>query len=155
MANEQEVVLTAEGLAKLESELEYLKTVKRVEVAERIKQAREFGDISENSEYEDAKNEQGFIEGNISNIETILRTAKVEEKTVKGTVHVGSTVQLQEEDGSEVTYTIVGTTETDPLNFKISSESPVGKALLGQKKGTTVNVEVPVGTITYKIVSVK
>lgn len=158
MANEKEVILTPDGLAKLENELEQLKTVRRREVAERIKQALEFGDISENSEYEDAKNEQGFIEGRIITIEKMLRNAKVidDNGAKTGIVTVGSTVKLVEvAGGAEVSYTIVGATEADPLNYKISNESPVGRSLVGQKKGSTVSVEIPIGTIQYKIMEIK
>lgn len=158
MANEKEVILTLDGLAKLEKELEHLKTVRRREVAERIKQALEFGDISENSEYEDAKNEQGFIEGRILSIEKMLRNVKLIEETEanSGVVTVGSTVKLIEVNGGdEVEYTIVGSAEADPLQYKISNESPVGRSLMGQKLGSTVNVDVPMGTIQYKIVGIK
>lgn len=158
MANEKEVILTLDGLAKLEKELEHLKTVRRREVAERIKQALEFGDISENSEYEDAKNEQGFIEGRILSIEKMLRNVKIIEETDSnsGVVTVGSTVKLIEVNGGdEVEYTIVGSAEADPLKFRISNESPVGRSLMGQKLESTVNVNVPMGTIQYKIIGIK
>ena len=158
MGNEKEVILTLDGLAKLEKELEHLRTVKRREVAERIKQALEFGDISENSEYEDAKNEQGFIEGRILSIEKMLRNAKIidESEGRSGIVNIGSTVKLVEiNGGAEVEYTIVGSAEADPLKYKISNESPVGRSLMGQKLGSTVNVNVPMGTIQYKIIGIK
>ncbi|MGE5581763.1 MAG: transcription elongation factor GreA [Bacillota bacterium] len=158
MGNDKEVILTLEGLAKLEKELEILKTVKRPEVAERLKQALEFGDISENSEYEDAKNEQGFIEGRILSIEKMLRNAKIidEQEVNENIVSVGSKVKLVEVNGgTEVEYMIVGSAEADPENSKISNESPVGRSLMGQKVGSTVNVVVPMGTIQYKIVGIK
>ncbi len=158
MANEKEVMLTLDGLNKLEKELEYLKTVRRREVAERIKQALEFGDISENSEYEDAKNEQGFIEGRILSIEKMLRNARIidESEAQAGVVTLGSTVKLVEiNGGAEVEYTIVGSAEADPMKFKISNESPVGRSLMGQKLGSIVNVTVPMGTIQYKIIDIK
>lgn len=154
----KEIILTLDGLAKLESELEHLKTVRRREVAERIRQALEFGDISENSEYEDAKNEQGFIEGRIISIEKMLRNAKVidEHEEHSGVVTVGSTVKLVEVNGGdEVEYTIVGSTEADPLKYRISNESPVGRALVGQKIGSVVDVVVPMGTIQYKVIGIK
>jgi transcription elongation factor GreA len=159
MSIDKEVVLTLEGLAKLEKELEHLKTVRRREVAERIKQALEFGDISENSEYEDAKNEQGFIEGRILSIEKMLRNAKVideHEAHQAGVVGLGSKVTLVEVNGGvEVEYMIVGSAEANPLESKISNESPVGKTLIGHKVGEIVNVNVPMGTIQYKITAVK
>jgi transcription elongation factor GreA len=154
MGNEKEVILTLDGLAKLEKELEHLKTVRRREVAERIKQALEFGDISENSEYEDAKNEQGFIEGRILVIENKLRNARVIDESEVNTdvVSVGSKVLITDlEFNEQLEYSIVGSAEADPTQFKISNESPVGKALMGQKVGTTVEVNVPVGIRRYKI----
>ncbi|MGI6144353.1 MAG: transcription elongation factor GreA [Clostridia bacterium] len=154
---EKEIILTPEGLSNLEQELETLKTVKRREVAERIKQAIEFGDISENSEYEDAKNEQAFIEGRIITLEKMLRNVRVIEHKNNGTdvVHIGAKVTLQDlEFGEEVIYTLVGSAEADPLNKKISNESPVGKAIIGKKKGDIVEVKVPAGNVKYKIVEV-
>ena len=156
--NDKEVILTLDGLNKLEKELETLKTVRRREVAERIRQALELGDISENSEYEDAKNEQGFIEGRILSVEKMLRNAKViDEKEVQaGVVRVGCKVTLIDvSTKEEVEYMIVGSAEADPLQFRISNESPVGRSLVGQKVGTVVNVNVPMGTLQYKIKSVK
>ena len=157
MSQEKEVVLTKEGLAKLELELEMLKTVKRREVAERIKQAIEFGDISENSEYEDAKNEQAFIEGRILTLEKMLRNAKLIEHVENDTheVHLGVTVSLKDmEYGDEVEYILVGSAEADPMNKRISYESPVGKAILGKKEGDMVEVNVPAGKLKYKILAV-
>jgi len=157
MSQEKEVVLTKEGLAKLEQELEMLKTVKRREVAERIKQAIEFGDISENSEYEDAKNEQAFIEGRILTLEKMLRNAKLIEHVENDSneVHLGVKVSLKDlEYGDEVEYTLVGSAEADPMNNKISHESPVGKAILGKKEGEVVEVNVPAGKLKYKILAV-
>lgn len=130
------VILTYEGLKKLEEELEYLKTVKRAEVAEKIKQARAFGDLSENSEYDEAKNEQAFIEGRIATLEAMLKNAKViDEEDIKlDQVSIGCTVKVYDESyNEEVEYTIVGSAEADPMNNKISDESPIGKALLGKK----------------------
>ncbi|MCL4515256.1 MAG: transcription elongation factor GreA [Firmicutes bacterium] len=154
---EKETLLTHEGLEKLEKELDHLKTVRRREVAERIKQALEFGDISENSEYEDAKNEQAFIEGRVLTLEKMLRNAKViddaDVKTDK--VTIGSTVKLKDLQSNEVLeYTVVGSAEADPLHCKISNESPVGQAILGQKANATVNVTVPDGIIKYKIMKI-
>lgn len=155
---EKEVILTQDGLKKLEEELEHLKSVKRREVAERIKVAIGYGDISENSEYEDAKNEQAFIEGRIITLEKMLRNARIinNEDVDINTVSIGSKVTLQDvEFGDIVEYTIVGTAESDPSQNRISNESPVGKAILGKKKGTVVDVSVPAGIIQYKIVDIK
>ncbi len=154
---EKEVILTQEGLIKLENELENLKSVRRREVAERIKQAIEFGDISENSEYEDAKNEQAFIEGRILTLEKMLRNARVIEHVENDSnfVHVGAKVVLKDlEDQQQYEYTIVGSAEADPLKNKISYESPVGKAILGKKEGDVVEVFVPMGKIKYEIMTV-
>lgn len=154
---EKEVVMTVEGLKKLEDELEQLKTVRRREVAARIKQAIGFGDISENSEYEDAKNEQAFIEGRILTVEKMLRNAKIidDENLSTEEVSLGSTVLLKDiEFGDEVEYTIVGSVEADPENRRISNESPVGKAILGQRKGHVVEVVVPAGALKYQIVDI-
>ncbi|MDA8334056.1 MAG: transcription elongation factor GreA [Peptococcaceae bacterium] len=154
---EKEVLLTVGGLKKLEGELDRLKSVRRREVAERIKQAIEFGDITENSEYEDAKNEQAFIEGQILTLEKTLRNARVIDDENLGTdvVQVGSAVRLKDMDsGEEETYTIVGSVEADPLACRISNESPVGKAILGQGKGQVVEVKVPAGVFHYQITDI-
>lgn len=153
----KEVILTIEGLKKLEDELQQLKTVKRREVAQRIKQAIEFGDISENSEYEDAKNEQAFIEGRILTLEKMLRNAKIIDDENLGTevVSIGSTVLLRDvEFGDKFKCTIVGSAEADPEDNKISNESPVGKAILGKPKGETIEVNVPAGTLKYEIIDI-
>jgi transcription elongation factor GreA len=155
---EKEVILTPEGLRRLEDELEHLKSVKRREVAERIKVAIGYGDISENSEYEDAKNEQAFIEGRIITLEKMLRNARIinNDDVDINTVSVGSIVTLKDlEFGDLVEYNIVGSAESDPLQNKISNESPVGKAILGKQKGATVDVNVPAGVIQYQIVDIK
>lgn len=156
--SDKEVLLTPDGLKKLEDELENLKSVKRREVAERIKIAIGYGDISENSEYEDAKNEQAFIEGRIITLEKMLRNARIinNDEIDLETVNIGSTVIVEDlEFGDTMEYTIVGTAESNPLQNKISNESPVGKAIIGKKKGTTVEVSVPAGIIQYKIVDIK
>ncbi|HHT63001.1 MAG: transcription elongation factor GreA [Bacillota bacterium] len=156
--SEKETILTVEGLKKLEEELEQLKTVRRREVAARIKQAIEFGDISENSEYEDAKNEQAFIEGNIMALEKKLRNARVIDTNDVDvdTVSVGSTVRIKDmSSGEELDYTIVGSVEADPAKNKISNESPVGKALLGHIIGDEVEINVPVGIIKYKVLNIR
>ncbi|MHA6481500.1 transcription elongation factor GreA [Paenibacillus sp. strain BS8-2] len=156
--NDKQIILTQDGLKKLEEELENLKSVKRREVAERIKIAIGYGDISENSEYEDAKNEQAFIEGRIITLEKMLRNARIinNDDIDIDTVSIGSIVTVEDlEFGDSMEYAIVGTAESDPLQNKISNESPVGKAILGKKKGTVVEVNVPAGVIQYKIVDIK
>lgn len=156
--SEKQVILTHEGLKKLEEELEYLKSVKRREVAERIKVAIGYGDISENSEYEDAKNEQAFVEGRVMTLEKMLRNARIinSDEVDITTVSIGSIVTVQDlEFGETMEYSIVGTAESDPMANKISNESPVGKAILGKVKGTVVDVNVPAGIIQYKIVDIK
>ena len=155
---DKRVMLTEEGLKKLEEKLEYLKSVRRIEVAERIKQAIDFGDISENSEYEDAKNEQAFIEGEILNLEKMLRNSDIiqEDQTTKGTVRMGDTVVIKDvEFDEDMTYTLVGSAEADPAENKISNESPVGAAIIGQEVGKTVEVRVPAGTLKYQIMEIK
>ena len=153
----KETILTAEGLAKLEAELENLRTVKRVQNSERIKVAISYGDISENSEYEDAKNEQAFIEGEIMTLEKMLRNSHIIEEGVNNdTVHLGCTVIIKDlEFNEDLEYTIVGSAEADPTEFKISNESPVGEAIIGQQVGSTVEVHVPAGVLKYKIVEIK
>lgn len=154
---DREVILTEEGYRKLKEEIEHLSTVKRREVAERIKEAREFGDISENSEYDDAKNEQAQVESRIQMLEQKLRNARVvdTEHIATDTVSIGARVTLKNtKSKEEVEYSIVGSTEADPRNRRLSSESPVGKALLGRKKGEKVNVPAPRGAIEYQIVKI-
>ncbi|MEN8905802.1 MAG: transcription elongation factor GreA [Clostridiales bacterium] len=153
----KEVPLTYEGLKKLEQELEFLKGTKRREIAERIKQALSFGDISENSEYDEAKNEQAQIEGRISQIESMLKRAKliVEDEVDTDKVSLGSKVKLLDmEFDEEVDYQIVGSTEANPSESKISNESPVGKALIGKAVGETVEVNVPDGSIKFKVLDI-
>ncbi len=155
---EREIVLTKEGLAKLEAELETLKSVRREEVAERIKQAIAFGDISENSEYEDAKNEQAFIEGKIMSLEQTLKKARLMEEGEIRTdiVSLGSRVKLKEmKSGREINVTLVSSVESKLRDGKISDESPVGKAIMGKTVKSTVAVDAPAGTIKYKILKVE
>lgn len=155
--SEQEVILTREGLKQLVDELENLRTVKRAEVKERLKEAIALGDLSENSEYDDAKNEQAFMEGRILELEKMIRNAKVidEDAHQEGTVTVGSLVKVKDIEFDEINeYRLVGTVEADPMNNRISNESPVGRALLGRKKGEIVDVEVPAGIIKYEILEV-
>ena len=149
--------LTSEGYKKLTARLEHLKTHQRIEVAERIRQAKDFGEPGENSEYEDAKKEQAFIEGEIARLENILRTCKIiDRKEVLTTeVSIGSIVHLQNlKDNTRVQYRIVGSTESDPAEGKISHVSPVGAALFGKKKGEVVKVQVPKGEVQYKILKI-
>jgi transcription elongation factor GreA len=153
----KEVVLTQEGLKKLEEELEFLKSVKRREIAARIKQAIDFGDISENSEYDEAKNEQAFVEGRIASLEEKLRNVKLIDEVDISTevVGIGSRIRLKDlETGDIVEYTIVGSAEANPVEFKISNESPVGNALIGEKKGSLVEVNVPAGIIRYEVIDI-
>lgn len=154
---DKELLVSPEGLKKLENELEQLTTVKRREVAERIKTAREFGDISENSEYEDAKNEQAFIEGRIQSLEQMLRQARVvdEKGQDPNVVHIGSHVTVRDlEEDVEEEYILVGATEADPIKNRISNESPVGKALMGTTVGQKVEVTAPVGKIRLEVVKI-
>lgn len=155
--NEKETILTKDGLRKLGEELEHLKGTRRKEIAERIKQAKAFGDLSENAEYDDAKNEQAFVEGRILQIEQMLRNARVIDNASvpSDAVSVGATVRLNDlAAGSEITYMIVGSAEADPLRDRISNESPVGRALIGRKRGETVTVRVPAGTLKYTILGI-
>lgn len=154
---ERDVFLTEEGLKKLEFELDDLKTVKRKEIAGRIKVALDFGDISENSEYDQAKNEQAQLEDRIAKLENMLRNAKLidEDDITTDVVGIGSKVLVKDvEYDEEMEYTIVGSAEADPYNGKISNESPVGSALLGHKCGETVEVAVPDGKIEYQILTI-
>ena len=149
----EEVILTKEGKEELEKRLEYLKVTKRAEITERIKTAREFGDLSENAEYDAAKNEQAMIEGEILEIETKLKHAVLISATSSGKVSLGSKVDFVDEESGELfTYEIVGTTEADVELGRISNESPIGNALLGRQAGDKINVVVPAGitSITVK-----
>jgi transcription elongation factor GreA len=152
----KDYILTPDGLTKLKEELEYLSGAKRREVAERIKEAREFGDISENSEYDDAKNEQAMLEAKIAQLEERLRSASVIDAADVGTdkVRVGSIVHVKDEKGKSVQYTIVGSAEADPGQRKLSNESPVGKALLGRKRGDEVSFATPRGDRKLKITKI-
>ena len=155
--SEQDVILTREGLEQLEQELENLRTVKRTEVKERLKEAIALGDLSENSEYDDAKNEQAFMEGRILELEKMIRNAKIIEdgEQQNDTITVGSLVTVKDIEFDEITeYRLAGTVEADPMNNRISNESPVGRALLGHKAGEIIDVEVPAGVIQLEIVSI-
>ncbi|MFC0296168.1 transcription elongation factor GreA [Geobacillus jurassicus] len=158
MANEKQYPMTKEGKEKLEQELEYLKTVKRKEVVERIKIARGFGDLSENSEYDAAKDEQAFVESRIQMLENMIRNAVIieEDKENPDVVSLGKSVTFVElPDGEEETYTIVGSAEADPFEGKISNDSPIAKSLLGRRVGDEVTVQTPGGEMLVKIVAVK
>ena len=157
MGEEKEILLTQEGYDKLEQELEVLKTEKRTEISERIKVALGFGDLSENSEYDEAKNAQAANETKIAELENKLRYAKIidESEIDTKTVQVGNTVKvLDMEFNEEESYTIVGSTEVDLAQNKISNESPIGEALMGAKKGQVVEAQAPAGVIKYKIISI-
>lgn len=150
------VYLTREGQAKLQEELKMLIEIRRPEIAERIKQAKDLGDLSENAEYEAAKNEQAFNEGRIRELNYMLNNAQLIEDSNGGKeVRIGSTVTVREEDGEEITYTIVGSSEAKPAMGKISNESPVGKALLGKHVRQKINVETPGGSYKLTIVKIK
>lgn len=155
---EKEVILTKEGYDNLEKELEFLKTDKRAEIADRIKVALGFGDLSENSEYDEAKNAQAENEVKIAELENKIRHAKIidESEIDTSTVQIGNTVKLHDvEFDEDVEYTIVGSTEVDLAANRVSNESPIGKALIGAKKGQTIGVETPDGVAQYKIKSIK
>jgi len=156
LAQEKVYPMTQAGKEKLEQELEYLKTVKRKEVVERIKIARSFGDLSENSEYDSAKEEQAFVEGRITTIENMIRNAKIIEDDGTDTVSLGKSVTFVElPDGEEETYTIVGSAEADPFEGKISNDSPIAKSLIGKSVGEEVTVQTPGGDMRVKIISIK
>lgn len=156
MITEKKFPMTEEGLQKLEEELEQLKTVKRKEVVERIKIARGFGDLSENSEYDSAKEEQAFVEGRITTVEGMIRNAVIISETNTDEVQLGNTVTFVElPDGDEETYTIVGSAEADPLEGRISNDSPIAKGLLGGKKGDEMKISTPGGDMSVKIVDIQ
>jgi transcription elongation factor GreA len=153
----KEVILTEEGLKQLQDEVNYLSSVKREEVAERIRAARDFGDISENSEYDDAKNDQALLEHRIGVLQEKLRRSRVIKNSEIDTdkVSVGSTVTLRDKDVGEIRiYTLVGSAEADPANARLSNESPVGQAILGKRVGDEVNVPVPAGAVKYEILDI-
>jgi transcription elongation factor GreA len=155
--NDKDIVLTQEGLTKLEQELDELKTVHRREVNDRIRQAKEFGDISENAEYEDAKQEQAFVEGRILRLEQMIRNARLIDASgsTAEEVQLGASVRVKDlRSGESFDFSIVGSAESDPPNKRLSNESPLGRALLGKRKGETVDVETPRGKVQYKIEAV-
>lgn len=158
MSQTKKNIMTYEGIKKLEEELEYLKTVRRKEITEKIKVALGYGDLSENSEYDEAKNDQAFNEGRIIQLENMLKNAVVVDESEIPTdkVSVGSIVKVMDYDfDEEVEYAIVGSAEADPMNFKISNESPVGSALLGKKVGGVVEVTVPSGVSKFEILEIR
>ena len=158
MSQTKKNIMTYEGIKKLEEELEYLKTVRRKEITEKIKVALVYGDLSENSEYDEAKNDQAFNEGRIIQLENMLKNAVVVDESEIPTdkVSVGSIVKVMDyEFDEEVEYAIVGSAEADPMNFKISNESPVGSALLGKKVGDVVEVTVPSGVSKFEILEIR
>lgn len=157
MVQKKEVLLTEEGLAKIKEELELFKTKRRQEVAARLKEAIAQGDLSENAEYDAAKEEQAFVESRIVTLENMVRNAKIIDQDIqnKNFVSVGAKVTIQElPDGEEETYTIVGSAESDPISGKISNESPIGAELIGKREGEKVKVPAPSGTLEFKIVSI-
>ncbi|MDF2503445.1 transcription elongation factor GreA [Clostridium sp.] len=157
MSEVKKYVMTYEGLKKLEEELEYLKTTKRKEVTEKIKVALSFGDLSENSEYDEAKNDQAFLEGRIIQLENMLKNATIvdESDIPKDKINVGSLVKVKDyEFDEEVNFLIVGSAEADPLANKISNESPIGSALIGKKVGEIVEVQVPDGINKFEILEI-
>jgi transcription elongation factor GreA len=154
----KEVILTPEGFKKLRAEIDHLSSAKRREVADRIRIAREFGDIAENAEYDDAKNEQALLEHRIAVLEERMRAARVIEKKEisKDVVSIGSHVKLRDMDAKQtVEYHIVGSAEANPAEYKLSNESPVGKAIIGKKKGEVVEVSAPRGSLKFKIMEIK
>jgi transcription elongation factor GreA len=152
---QKKILITQEGLAKLQSELEHLLSVRRQEVASKIKRAREMGGTENNAEYEDAKNDQAFVEGRILMLENIVKNATViESPALTGVVEVGDKVLIQNQDGKIEQFSIVGSTEANPVEGKISNESPVGKALLGRKIGDEVKVATPAGVLRLLIMDV-
>ena len=155
--NNKQVILTYDGVKKIENELEELKTIKRKEVAEKIKTALSFGDLSENSEYDEAKKEQAFVEGRIATLENMLKNAKViDDDDIKTDyVSIGSAVKVRDlQYNDEFEFIIVGSAEADPSKMKISNEAPIGKGLIGKKVGNKVEIQVPDGTTTYEILAI-
>ena len=156
MAEMQRTLVTRDGLEKMQKELDELRSTKRAEIAQRLKAAIAMGDLSENSEYDEAKNAQAFLEGRILQLEQQIRTAQVIEKVAKDRVDVGSTVLIEDmEEHLQEKVTIVGSTESNPFEGRISNESPVGRALMGAKAGDTVEAEAPNGVLKYKVISIE
>ena len=154
MVMDKPVYLTAEGKATLEEELSHLKMVRRPEVADRIQQAKMDGDVSESGEYEDAKNEQAWVEGRIRTLEHMLQNSRIIEGTRSDTIMLGSRVHIRDSEGGDYNWTIVGSAEANPRQSRISNESPVGQALMGHKAGEKVKVNAPAGTEEFAIIKV-
>ena len=153
----EENVLTKEKFNELKELLRDYKTNKRAEIAKRIKEAKEYGDLSENYEYEEAKNQQAFVEGKITELEEVIKSARIIEQSKSNNGHItaGSNILLEDANGKKVNYILVGAFESDPANSKISVESPIGRALLDKKKGQTVSINLPLGKTDYRILEVK
>ncbi|MBI5411997.1 transcription elongation factor GreA [Candidatus Peregrinibacteria bacterium] len=159
MAEDKQILITKSGLKKLQEELDHYRTTRRKEIADRLKEAISYGDLSENSEYEEAKNEQAFVEGRILELEIMIKNAKIisDEQKQHETIQIGNRVKvrnLTDDDEPEI-YTIVGSTEASPTEHKISNESPIGSAILGKAKGEIIKVKVPAGIYEYKILEIK
>ncbi len=151
-----QLIVTAEGYKKMQDELEYLKTTRRHEVADRLKDAISYGDLSENSEYQEAKEEQAFLEGKISSLAKEIQNATIEKTSgAKDSIHLGSKIILKIEESEAEEYEIVGAREADPFLNKISNESPVGQGLLGRKQGEVFTIDAPVGKVKYEIIEIK
>jgi len=156
MAQPQQQVVTAEGFQKLKDELDYLQTTRRHEIAERLKEAISYGDLSENSEYQEAKEEQAFLEGKILEVEKTIKTVTIaKDDNRKTVIHLGTTCVVQPEGGEKFSVILVGATEVTPFENKFSNESPIGKALFGAKKGDIVDVETPKGVVKHTVISLK
>jgi transcription elongation factor GreA len=158
MGENKQVILTYEGVKKVEEELEFLKTVKRKEVTQKIKTAISFGDLSENAEYDEAKNDQAFLEGRIATLENILKNAKIiDDDDIKtDVVSIGAIVKVRDVlMDDEMEFTIVGSAEADPMLMKISNEAPIGSGLIGKKIGDKVDIQVPDGTSTYEVLEIR
>ena len=155
--SEQPIYVTRDGLKKIEEELEYLRTVKRAQVAQRLHDAMGEGDIDENAEYDDANNEQSFVEGRILTLEAMIKNAVLiqAEGKRRDQVGLGSTVTVSEDGGEAETYHLVGSAEADPRQGRISNESPLGRALLGKRIGDTVTISAPAGTLSFQIISIR
>jgi transcription elongation factor GreA len=155
MADEKQTYITEEGFNRLQQELDHLKNTKRLEVADRIATAKELGDLSENAEYSDAKDEQSFVERRIAELENIVRSVNIIKKGKKSSsVQVGSTIEIEDEKGVLKKYSIVGSNEADPAQGKISNESPLGQAFIGKKSGENVSVNTPKGKMNFKIIKI-
>lgn len=152
----KQTFITEEGLLKLQDELQYLKTTKRKEIAERIATAKELGDLSENAEYSEAKDDQVFVESRIAELEAITRSVQIIKKPRKGSsrVQIGSTVEVEDASGTLKKFTIVGSNEADPASGKISNESPLGQSLLGKNTGEVAEIQAPRGTLQFKVVKI-